>query len=360
MGINRAVFKEFYSVLKDAGKYIRLLLITGVSRFSKVSIFSDLNNLEDISLAESMNDLAGITQEELEDNFAEELDVLAAKFTMNKSGLLAEIKKWYNGYSWKGNNTVYNPFSLLCFMKQQSFENYWFQTGTPTFLVKEVRSNPAFSFSENAYKAREDGLLDLYNTNTDGQHIDPVTLMFQTGYLTIKHFETKYRLYTLGYPNREVRESVLTWLVSAYSFQNLRQVGPTVTDLAIAFAQNDIRKILQIVDTLFALIPYPLWSGAKESFFHGLLQNTFQLLGVNPESEVSSSNGRADLIIKTVTHIYVMEFKLDGSATDALNQITEKGYLQPYQSDPRRKTIIGINFSSEKRQVAEWEMKEME
>jgi hypothetical protein len=356
---NRLVFKEFYSVLKDAGKYIRLLLITGVSRFSKVSIFSDLNNLDDISLAESMNDLLGITQEELENNFNDELNTLPLKFEIDKASLIEEIKKWYNGYSWMGKNTLYNPFSLLSFMKHREFKNYWFQTGTPSFLINEVRRNPRFSFSENEYKAREDGLQDLYNIHKDGQHVDPVTLMFQTGYLTIKYFEPKYRLYTLGYPNQKVKESVLTWLVSAYSFQNLRQVGPTISELSMAFAKNDISKVMQIVDTLFAMIPYQLWTGAKESFFHGLLQNTFQLLGVNPESEVSSANGRADLTIKTITHIYIMEFKLDGSTAEALNQIIDKGYLRPYRSDLRQKTIIGINFSSAKRQVENYEIKEM-
>jgi hypothetical protein len=354
---NRQVFKEFYSVLKDADEYIRLLLITGVSRFSKVSIFSDLNNLNDITLHPRYASLAGITQEELESNFAEEI---TAK-QKNNPDILQDLKIWYNGYSWyDGMDTVYNPFSLLSYMDAGIFQNYWFQTGTPSFLINEVRRNPGFSFSENEYKAREDGLQALYNINTEEQqHIDPVTLMFQTGYLTIKHFDPKYRLYTLGYPNQEVKESVLTYLVSAYSFQNLRQVGPTVSELAMAFTQNDIPKVIQIVNSLFGKIPYQLWAGARESFFHGLLHNMFQLVGVNPESEVSSAKGRADLIIKTVTHIYIMEFKLDSSATEALNQISGNGYLWPYQSDPRQKTIIGINFSSEKRQVEDYEIKEV-
>jgi hypothetical protein len=151
----------------------------------------------------------------------------------------------------------------------------------------------------------------------------------------------------------------LIYLVAGYSCNELSRVRPTVNELARAFTGNDISGVIKIIDTLFATIPSPLWIGARESFFHGLLHNTFQLLGIDLESEAHSSNGRADIIVKTASHIYVMEFKLDGSTTDALNQVTDKGYLRPYQLDPRQKTIIGINFSSEKHQVAGWEMKEI-
>lgn len=356
---NQAIMKSFYSILKGADQYIRLLLITGVSRFSKVSIFSDLNNLDDISLAKSMNDLVGITQEELETNFSEELNSLPVKFGMDKANFIEEIKKWYNGYSWMGKNTLYNPFSLLSFMKHGEFKNYWFQTGTPSFLIKEVQENPEFSFSEEGFKVGEEALNDLFGKK-EGKHMNPVTLMFQTGYLTIKSYSQKDREYVLGYPNLEVKESVLTWLVSAYSFDSLGQVRPTINQLRRAFTSNDIPKVVIIMDTLFAGIPNPLWIGARESFFHGLLHNTFQLLGINPESEVFSSNGRSDFIIKTLTHIYVMEFKLDRSPAEALQQILQKGYLRPYQLDLRRKTIVGINFSSANRQVETYEIKEME
>jgi hypothetical protein len=353
---NRLIMKTFYSVLKGADQFIRLLLITGVSRFSKVSIFSDLNNLRDITLAPTFATLTGITQEELECNFAEEI----GKLEKADPDILQDLKTWYNGYSWdKGKHTVYNPFSLLNFMADEEFKNYWFQTGTPSFLIKEVQENPEFSFSKEEFKVGEEALNDLFGKN-EGKHMNPVTLMFQTGYLTIKSYSQEDREYVLDYPNREVKESVLTWLVSAYSFDDLGQVRPTVNQLKRAFTGNDISKVIGIMDTLFAGIPNPLWIGARESFFHGLLHNTFQLLGINPESEVSSSNGRSDFIIKTPSHIYIMEFKLDGSATDALNQILEKGYLRPYQLDPRKKTIIGINFSSAKRQVEGYEVKDIE
>lgn len=353
---NRVIMKTFYSVLKGADQYIRLLLITGVSRFSKVSIFSDLNNLRDITLVPTFTSLIGITQEELESNFAEEINELQ----MADSDILQDLRTWYNGYSWnKGKDKVYNPFSLLNFMADKEFKNYWFQTGTPSFLIKEVQENPEFTFSKEEFKVGEEALNDLFGKN-EGKHMNPVTLMFQTGYLTIKSYNPEDREYVLDYPNREVKESVLTWLVSAYSFDDLGQVRPTVNQLKRAFTSNDIPKFIGIIDTLFASIPNPLWIGARESFFHGLIHNTFQLLGINPESEVSSSNGRSDFILKTSSHIYIMEFKLDGSAAEALNQILDKGYLRNYQLDSRQKTIIGINFSSAKRKVEGYEVKEVE
>lgn len=355
--INRIVFKEFYSVLKDASKYIRLLLITGVSRFTKVSIFSDLNNLRDMTLSPAYATIAGITQEELENNFAEEI----IELQKTNPGILKDLKTWYNGYSWsKGMDTVYNPFSLLNFMADKEFGNYWFQTGTPSFLIKEVQTNPAFAFLEEELKVGDEALNNLFgktNTGAGWEHINPVTLMFQTGYLTIKSYDNITRFYTLGYPNKEVKESVLTWLVSAYSGKELGRVRPTVYELGNAFISNDIPKVIKIIDTLFSTIPNPLWIGARESFFHGLIHNTFQLLGINLESEAHSSNGRADMIVKTPTHIYMLEFKLDTNASEALEQVLQKGYLRPYQLDPRQKTAVGINFSSAKRQVEGYEVK---
>jgi hypothetical protein len=405
---NRQVFKEFYSVLKDAGKYIRLLLITGVSRFSKVSIFSDLNNLNDITLHPRYATLTGITQAELESNFAEEITAQQ----QNNPDILRDLKTWYNGYSWhEGIDTVYNPFSLLSYMDAGVFQNYWFQTGTPGFLIKEVQNNPAFAFLEEELNVGNEALNDLFGKTKTGvgwEHMNPVTLMFQTGYLTIHSYNQQQREYILGYPNLEVKESVLIYLVSGYSGNELGRVRPTVNELGRAFTRNDIPRVIKIIDTLFSTIPNPLWIGARESFFHGLIHNTFQLLGINLESEAHSSNGRADIVVKTTTHIYVMEFKLDGDRhkqspapdeTDesstyqqkqgghkrpltsspegdrpplipagahtltpeakAIEQILQKGYLRPYQLDPRQKTVIGINFSSEKRRVEAYEIKEL-
>ncbi len=346
---NRSVFKSFYSVLKDADEYIRLLLITGVSRFSKVSIFSDLNNLNDITLHLRYTTLAGITQQELESNFAMEI----AQMQISQSNIVQEIKEWYNGYSWDGINRVYNPFSLLNFIDANDFQNYWIDTGTPYFLIKQVRSRPDFTFTDSDMIAGPEALNDL-----NIGHINPLTLMFQTGYLTIKSYDKENRLYTLGYPNREVKESVLVYLIAAYSYIEPGYVRPNITELKIAFIRNDIAKVIRIIDTLLVDIPNQLWTGAKESFYHGLLHNTFQLLGIQIASEVNSATGRLDASVMTKTHIYIMEFKLDSTAQKALDQIIEKDYLRPYQLDPRKKVAIGINFSSEKKAVNDYLIKD--
>lgn len=347
---NRAVKKSFYSVLKDADAHIRLLLITGVGRFTRVSIFSDLNNLRDITLSPQFVTLAGITQEELETNFRLEIE----KLKLQAPDILQQIKDWYNGYSWNGMDKLYNPFSLLNYMADGDFQNYWIKTGAPAFLVKEVRTRPDFAFTEADVVVGVEGLEDLYI-----ESLNPVTMMFQTGFLTIKAYDRSERLYTLGYPNREVKESVLTHLLAAFSFEETGRIKPVVTDLKKAFLKNDIALVVRIINSLFSNIPNPLWKGAKEAFYHGLIHNTFQMLGIDLASEVYSANGRLDVAVKTASHIYVIEFKLDSTPQKALDQILDQQYLLPYELDPRKKVAIGINFSSVDRKISGYLAQEM-
>ncbi len=348
---NRSVFKSFYSVLKDADEYIRLLLITGVSRFSKVSIFSDLNNLEDITVGKKTNELTGITQAELEANFEEELDLLPAEFDTDREGLLGMIKKWYDGYSWGGKETLYNPFSILSFMKQHEFRNFWFQTGTPTFLVKLIQKKGDFKFEQSQ-------LSEIALGNFDIEDPLPAALLFQTGYLTIKGYNPVTRNYVLDYPNQEVADSLLDALLSAYRGIFPANSSVTTGNLLEALLANDIPRMMAALNDLIATIPYDHWRADHESVFHIIMHLAFKKIGVDIESEVHSSKGRCDVLIKTATHIYAFELKLDRSAQEALDQIFEKGYLQPWQADPRQKVAIGINFSSEKREIEQYLVKE--
>jgi len=338
---NRSIFKSFYSVLKDADEYIRLLLITGVSKFTRVSIFSDLNNLNDITLHPKYATLAGITQQELETNFSQELSAMA---TSNPT-IAEEIKAWYNGYSWHdGSATVYNPFSLLSFMESGIIRNFWFQTGTPTFLIEQIRKRKEFRF---------DGIRvgEIILDNFDIENISPATLLFQTGYLTIKRYDHRSRTYELDYPNKEVQSSLLDIILSAY-----REIYPSDSraltgDIEAAFRENNIPKVMELVNTLISTIPYDHWRPDTESIFHIILQLTFKIIGMDIQSEVHSSAGRCDAIVQTDNHIYLMEFKLDGSAEQALDQILERGYAQPFMADKRQKTAVGINFSSKERKL---------
>lgn len=347
---NRSVFKSFYSVLKDADEYIRLLLITGVSRFPKVSIFSDLNNLNDITIHRKYATIAGITQQELESNFAKEI----AEMLRRQPDLLSKLKLWYNGYAWHEEvERVYNPFSILKYMDGRDFRNYWFQTGTPTWLVNLMKHNREFDL-ENVFIGEN----SLSNFNVE--HVAIVPVLFQTGYLTIKNYHSKKRLYELGFPNREVEESLTDALLSAY-----RNVFPgndsmvVTDDLSEALTNNDVTQMIKALDVLMSTIPYDHWKAESESIFHIIVHLAFKRLGLDVRSEVHSATGRCDVLVFTDQYIYALELKLNGSAQAALDQIFEKGYLRSYQSDTRKKIAIGINFSSEKRSVEEFLMKEM-
>jgi hypothetical protein len=348
---NRSIFKSFYSVLKDADEYIRLLLITGVSRFTKVSIFSDLNNLNDITIHRNYATIAGITQQELESNFAEEI----AEIQQQQPDLLNKLKLWYNGYTWHEDaKRVYNPFSILKYMDGRDFRNYWFQTGTPTWLVNLMRHNREFDL-ENIYIGEN----ALGNFNVE--HIAVVPVLFQTGYLTIKEYHSKKRLYELGYPNREVKESLTDSLLSAYRNVYPGKDSMAVTDdLSEALISNDIPQMIKTLDVLLSTIPYDHWRAESESIFHIIVHLSFKRLGLDVRSEVHSSTGRCDVLVFTDQYIYALELKLNGAAQAALDQIFEKGYLRSYQLDARKKIAIGINFSSEKRSVEEFLIKEME
>lgn len=357
---NRNIFKNFYSVLKDADKYIRFLLITGVSRFSKVSLFSDLNHLSDITLIEEMNDICGITQDELETVFAEDLAALAGKFNKPYTDMVTEVKKWYNGYSWGGAHTLYNPFSLLSLLRWKQFDNYWYQTGTPAFFYDMLQRNPGLTFPDGEVKVGVEVLVDLFNQKRDyagPAEIRPATIMFQTGYLTVKKYNPVERSYLLDFPNMEVRESMQVFLLGAYTQRDLETVRPTVLDIGDAFRSNDIESVIKLVDTQFASIPNTLWVGAGERFYHAIIHNTFGLLDVLMESERNYAGARPDITVFTQTHIYVLEFKLNGSAEAALSQIIDKDYFRPFQADGRKKVAIGVNFSSEKKAIEEYVMR---
>jgi hypothetical protein len=336
---NREVLKSFYSILKDADPFLKLVFITGVSKFSRVSIFSDLNNLIDITTDADFSAICGISQEELETNFTEELQ----KFDPE------QIKKWYNGYSWDEGISVYNPFSLLNFFMKGKFKNYWFETGTPTFLINLSKKQHLYDF-ENI-KVEESGL-----SAYDIENLRLIPLMFQTGYLTIKEPEDM-GIYTLSYPNEEVRQSYLNMLANNYIQDPILSGRVWASNLFKALEMGEIDKLQSLFNTVFKSIPYEIWQKENEHFYHAIIHLTFRLLGIYLESQVQTSDGRMDALVQTNKYIYAFEFKLDGSATEALQQIKDKGYLQPYQNQHKECIGIGLNFSTATKQVQEllWE-----
>ncbi|MEM8525933.1 MAG: AAA family ATPase [Bacteroidota bacterium] len=348
---NQKVLKTFYSVIKDSDPYIRLLMITGVSKFSKVSIFSELNNLEDISLGWRFANLVGITQEELEANFGERIEAAQKHIGLEKEALLAKVKDWYNGYSWDGRTFVYNPFSLLSFFQNYEFQNFWFATGTPTFLIKLLRERQIIDLEGII---SDSSMVESY----DIERLETTPLLFQTGYITIKEVED-FNIYTLDYPNREVKESLWRYLIASLRNDEKTNSKPIVLQLRKAFLANNIEEIIKIINALFKSIPYQIFIKDKEAYYHSIVFLVFKYLGQYIEAEVNTSDGRIDAMVATDSHIYLLEFKLDESAAAAIAQIRQKNYAAKYQAQDKKILALGINFSSATKSVEAWELVEV-
>lgn len=343
---HQQILKSFYSIIKDSDPYIRFLMITGVSKFSKVSIFSELNNLTDLTIHPKFTTLVGYTQKELEHYFEDGLEELTGILSSTKSELLQLVKHWYNGYSWDGKNFVYNPFSILSFFGAGQFQNFWFTTGTPTFLINLLKERNLYNLDKTEVGQAAFDSFDLEN-------IDTYSLLFQTGYLTIKSVEP-FGLYVIDYPNKEVKDSMLQYLVAGFSHGSYAQSTPIVLKLRKAFIANDIEKIISIINGLFKSIPSQIFIKEKEAYYHSVVFLAFQYLGQFIDAEVNTSDGRIDAVVKTDTHIYVVEFKLDESAEVAMEQIREKGYAEKFVHIGKQVIALGINFSSTSKNVSDW------
>jgi hypothetical protein len=340
---NRDILKAFYSVLKDADPHLKLVFITGVSKFSRVSIFSDLNNLQDLTTNKFFSGCCGITQSELESYFEKELQETDKE----------RIKEWYNGYTWDNRVSVYNPFSLLNFFVQgYEFKSFWFETGTPTFLIKLSENLGLYDFQEVEIGS---AALSAY----DIEKLQLIPLMFQTGYLTIKSYSEITRVYTLKYPNLEVQSAYIENLMAAYSHADLGFGIVYVDKIRQFLEKGEIDKVEGILNTIFKSLPYELWQKENEHFYHAIIHLTFSLLGVYIQSEVQTSDGRMDALIRMKEYVYCIEFKLDKSADEAIQQIKNKGYLQPFAHENKKRIAIGLNFSTEKKKVEELKWEEL-
>jgi hypothetical protein len=349
---NQKVLELFYGAVKDSERFIRLFFITGVSKFTKVSLFSKLNNLIDLTLHPSYSTLLGYTQEEFESNFESYIDEALIIFhDYTRQALLTEIKIWYNGYSWDGKKTLYNPFGILLFLNSYDFQSYWFASGTPSFLIKKIEENHFFYF-ENM--EADLNFLDQYSLD----NLEITSLLFQTGYLTIKE-KSKFGELVLSFPNKEVQLATYTFLIDDMG-NTKGGGGVTVRHLYRAFMDNDLNKVMSILISLFSSLAYDVYSHQKvnqiEGFYHGLIHILFKCLGIYMQSEVHTLKGRADGIVETPTHIYILEFKINNNASTALKQIIHQEYALPYLADRRIKIGVGINFDTLTRELNGWEM----
>ena len=346
----KGILKGVYSVLKGCDKYIRFGMLTGVTKFSKISLFSDLNNLMDISLDENYTDICGITEEEIKTNFKEHLQAFAEKESTTKEDILLQLKAMYDGYHFSENISIdiYNPFSLLNSLTERKFRNYWFQTGTPTFLIKLLKENDydLKDFSEGNITAR-----DL--TSKESMLSAPVALFYQSGYITIKDYDKELQEYTLGYPNKEVEQSFLEFLLPRYVH--------TIDDKSASYLSKFIKDLragrvedfLEKMKVFFAGIPYDIIKDT-ENYYQTILFLICRLVGFYSQAEYRTSRGRMDMVIKTKDYIYVFEFKFDKSAKEALEQIDSKDYPLAFQQDERKLYKIGVNFSSQTKNIDEY------
>lgn len=343
---NRDVLRNFYKILKGCDEHLKFVFLTGVSKFSQTSVFSGLNNLYDITADGRFSTMLGIREDELRYYFKEHIKAMAETLNLGQDDLLSKIKHWYNGYSWDGKNFVYNPFSLMLAFSKMKITNYWFQTGTPTFLLKLL-------------KEQEHDFKDFDNTEViedafgsyDVESIDPIVLLFQTGYITIKNtkpIEEGIQL-TLGYPNFEVKQSFLSYLMGYITSINASEVALTVRDLANTLRQGDIEDFITKLKTLIAGIPYTLLED-RESSYHLLCYVLGKLIGLNLAGEVITNRGRIDLVIEVSKKLYVIEFKYGqgkGLANKAIEQIKSKKYYEKYMDKLKDIYLVGIAFSRE-------------
>jgi hypothetical protein len=345
---NRDILREFYSVLKNADADLELVFITGISKFSKVSIFSLLNNLKDISLSEQYATLTGYTQEELEYYFADYLQEIQTKLKLSREELLKHTKIWYNGYSWDGISRVYNPFGTLNFLSDKVFRNYWFSTGSPNFLIAQMRKHTQFAV-ENTIA--NNITLERY----DIENLELIPLLFQTGYLTVKEMDVMTGDMVLDYPNKEVRESMYQFLIDDLAKSQIRtHTGRTIQDMNKALISKDLGQVKEIINGLLADMPFHTFDKQTEGLYHGLVHLIFSYLGMFVQSEVHSSRGRADAVVQTMTDIFIFEFKFNKTAQEALDQIHNKKYADKYRASNKPITGIGLNFNPNERQIDGW------
>ena len=346
----KGILKGVYSVLKGCDEYIRFGMLTGVTKFSKISLFSDLNNLMDISLDENYTDICGITEEEIKTNFKEHLQAFAEKENTTKEDILLQLKAMYDGYHFSKNTDVdiYNPFSLINSLTRREFENYWFQTGTPTFLIKLLQENDydLKDLSEGKITAK-----DL--TSKESMMNAPVALFYQSGYLTIKDYNKKSGAYKLGYPNKEVEESFLDFILPKYMHTNENASFSYVEKMYENLENGEIEDFLKTMKTFFASVPYDLIKDT-ENHYQTVIFIICKLIGFIVEAEYKIVNGRIDMIVRTDNFLYLFEFKFDKSAEEALQQIDSKDYPLAFQQDERKLYKIGVNFSSQTKNIDEY------
>jgi len=342
--------KGFYGVIKAMDRHIRMSFITGISKFSKVGVFSDLNNLRDLSMRDEFATAFGLTESEIRLNLAEYITLLAKKEGLGEDELMDKIRQWYNGFCFspEGEN-VYNPFSTLNLFDHRRFSNFWFESGSPSFLIKLIQKENYTVENLNDMTVPE-----LSFSTYEIDQLDVLPLLFQTGYLTIKSYDSSTQNYRLGYPNYEVENAFMTYLLDAVT--NTQQaISLTYVDKLIqALKDNNLAQFFDTVKIFFANIDYDLHL-KNEKYYQSIFFLVFKLMGLRINAEVKTNVGRIDAVAELEDRIYIFEFKIDQTAEAALRQIHDNDYARKYQGQSKPITGVGINFNTELRTVDDWD-----
>ena len=347
---HRNLLKSFYGALKSQDQYIRFALLTGVTKFGKVSVFSDLNNLFDLSMDERYQALCGITEEEIHTYFEASVRQLADRQGLTEEETLARLRDQYDGYHFRQNGIgVYNPFSLLNTFSKLEFGSYWFETGTPTYLVRLLQRDDYVlpNLTEEVATADVLNSIDSFSSN-------PIPVIYQSGYLTIKGYDPEFGEYRLGFPNKEVEEGFTRFLLPFYTGAE-RSTPFSVASFVRSLRAGRPGDFMRLMSAMFADTDYKI-VGDSELYFQNAFYLVAKMLGFYTQVERTTSDGRMDMVVGTHDYLYIIEFKLDGSAEAALRQIDEKGYARPFAADSRKLYRIGVSFSLERRCIEEWKI----
>jgi len=355
---NRKFLKSFYTNIKAQERYLRYIFVTGVSQFTKVSLFSGFNNIQMISFRKEYADLLGLTEIEIRTYFPDRIRYVAEQRGVTETQVLELLKKWYNGYLFVKNNNalrVYNPLSVFKFLDTAELDNYWFETATPSLVLSlaEKRNFPLLDIEKDLYAGKE------LETAHDVGVIDLPVLLYQTGYLTIRQYDEETQVYVLGFPNEEVRRSFLEFLVGVFfKPDSPSDIQGTFYKLATHLRRHDLSGFFEVFDAFLDSIPNQIHKEA-EGYYHSLLFLFLKTLGFKVTAEVSTAQGRIDMVLKTTNDIFIFEFKINKSADDALKQIHQKAYYTQFKLDKRPITLVGVNFDTHLRKITDWKQEKL-
>lgn len=351
----RKILQRFFTILKAQDEYLRFVFLTGVTKFSKVSVFSGLNNLNDLTMSNDYSALLGYTKEELERYFSDEIQNVATTNRMTIGNCYDQIKEWYNGYKFSENGElVYNPFSTLKLLDSKRFSAHWFETGTPTFLIDLIK-NRQFDLSN----LEEINVTEQSFSSFDIEDLPTLPLLYQTGYLSIKSFYPHINAYRLGFPNREVSQSFSESLLTNFA-NSKAECSKLLVEITtnLYSDQWDYSQFFAIMQKIFALIPYDLYV-KHEKHFHSLFYLIIKLAGFQIGAEIHTHQGRADAALEIKDKVIIFEFKLNESSQVALDQIKQKKYFQIYQERKVPIYLVGINFNGEQRTIDGWQIEQI-